>query len=210
VIYEIRTYDLFPRMQPEAIKRFGEAYEKRKQFSELVGFFYTDVGPLNQIIHIWPYEDLAHRQRVRAEVAKAGVWPPKIQEFIKYMAVEIFNPYPFSPLLTPGKHGPCYEMRSYLLKPDQVAENRRRWERALPKRQEYSPLSCAMEAEIGGAGNKFVHIWPYKDPNTRYEIRAKTEHDGIWPPKGDGPNAPITLYNQENKLMYPAPFSPMQ
>ena len=66
MIYEVRTYDLFPRTQPEAIKRFGEAYEKRKQFSELAGFFYTDIGPLNQIIHIWPYDDLAHRARTRA------------------------------------------------------------------------------------------------------------------------------------------------
>ena len=209
MIYEVRTYDLFPRTQPEAIKRFGEAYEKRKQFSELAGFFYTDVGPLNQIIHIWPYDDLAHRARVRAEAAKAGGWPPKIQEFIKHMTLEIFNPYPFSPLLTPGKHGPCYEYRSYILVADQLAENRKRWERALPKRQEYSPLGVAMECELG-TGNKFVHIWPYKDPNQRYEIRAKTEKDGIWPPKGDSPTAPVTVYNQENKLMYPAPFSPMQ
>jgi hypothetical protein len=209
MIYEVRTYDLFPRTQPEAIKRFGEAYEQRKKFSELAGFFYTDVGPLNQIIHIWPYDDLAHRARVRAEAAKAGGWPPKIQEFIKHMTLEIFNPYPFSPLLTPGKHGPCYEYRSYLLVPAQMAENKRRWERALPKRQEYSKLGVAMEAELG-TGNKFVHIWPYKDPNQRYEVRSKAEHDGIWPPKGDSPQAAVTVYNQENKLMYPAPFSPMQ
>jgi hypothetical protein len=41
-------------------------------------------------------------------------------------------------------------------------------------------------------------------------VRAKTEHEGVWPPKGDTPDAPVTVFNQENKLMYPASFSPMQ
>ena len=209
MIYEIRTYDLFPRTQPETIKRFGEAYEERKKLGELAGIFYTDVGPLNQIIHIWPYKDLAEREKVRAEAAKLKSWPPKISEFIKNMTLEIFVPLSFSPLLTPGKHGPCYEMRSYILVPGLAPENRKRWERALPKRLEYSPLACAMESDLG-TGNKLVHIWPYKDPNHRYETRARTEHDGIWPPKGDSPQAPVTVYHQENKLMYPASFSPMQ
>jgi hypothetical protein len=209
VIYEVRTYDLYPRTQPETIKRFGEAYEKRKQFSELAGFFYTDVGPLNQIIHIWPYKDLAERARIRKEAAASGVWPPDISKFIKNMSLEIYEPCPFSPELKPGKWGPCYEMRSYILTPGLVMENRKRWEKALPKRLEYSNLSVAMECDLG-TGNKFVHIWPYKDPNQRYEVRSKTEHDGVWPPKGPSPDAPVTVFNQENKLMYPASFSPMQ
>ena len=31
MIYEMRTYDLKPRSLPEVEKRFGAAYEKRKQ-----------------------------------------------------------------------------------------------------------------------------------------------------------------------------------
>ena len=57
MIYEFRTYDLVPGSVNEVIKRFGEAYQKRKEFSVLSAFFYTEIGPLNQIIHIWPYED---------------------------------------------------------------------------------------------------------------------------------------------------------
>ena len=35
MIYEMRTYDIKPRSLPEVEKRFGEAYEKRKKYSEL-------------------------------------------------------------------------------------------------------------------------------------------------------------------------------
>ena len=67
MIFEMRTYDLKPRTQPEVVKRFGEAYEKRKQLSELAAFWHTEIGPLNQIIHVWPYKDLEERTRIRAE-----------------------------------------------------------------------------------------------------------------------------------------------
>ena len=70
MIYEVRTYDLKPHMQAEFEKRFGEGYEKRKKHSELFAFFHTEIGPLNQVIHIWPYQDLAEPTAVRAEAVK--------------------------------------------------------------------------------------------------------------------------------------------
>ena len=61
MIYEMRTYDLKPKSLPEVEKRFGEAYEKRRKYSELGAFWHSEIGPLNQIVHVWPYKDLAER-----------------------------------------------------------------------------------------------------------------------------------------------------
>jgi arginine utilization protein RocB len=77
MIYEIRTYVLAVGALSEVEKRFGEAYEHRKKYSELAAFWHTDIGPLNEIIHVWPYRDLAERARVRAEASKDPNWPPK-------------------------------------------------------------------------------------------------------------------------------------
>ncbi len=63
-----------------------------------------------------------------------------------------------------------------------------------------------MECDIGTA-SKIIHLWPYKSLDERMAIRSKAEADGIWPPKsGDV----VDVLSQENKLMLPAPFSPMQ
>ena len=70
MIYETRTYRLQPRSLPEVLKRFEAGYQIRKKHSELAAFFYTEIGPLNQIIHIWPYEDMAERATVRAAASK--------------------------------------------------------------------------------------------------------------------------------------------
>jgi len=55
MIYEIRTYGLTVGSLAEVEKRYAEAYEHRKKYSELTGFFHTEIGPLNEIIHIWGY-----------------------------------------------------------------------------------------------------------------------------------------------------------
>src|SRR6201988_3692692 len=80
MIFEMRTYRLQPGSVPEAEKRFGEALTDRVKVSPLGAFFHTEVGPLNHIIHVWPYDDLQHRTRVRSQ--SIPNWPPKIQEFI--------------------------------------------------------------------------------------------------------------------------------
>ena len=73
---------------------------------------------------------------------------------------------------------------------------------------ERSPLLVVMEGDIGTA-SKLVHIWPYKSLDERFNIRKKAMTDGILPPKymaGDT----VEVMTQENKIMLPAPFSPMQ
>src|SRR5262245_57353433 len=103
MIYEIRTYRLKVGSLAEAEKRFGEADEHRNEVLPVAGFFHPEAGPLNEIIHIWPYPSLEERARVRAAAAKDANWPPKIQEFIVAMNVEILNPTPFPPEMKPGK-----------------------------------------------------------------------------------------------------------
>ena len=105
MIYEMRTYDLKPRALPEVEQRFGEAYEKRKKYSELAAFWHTEIGPLNQIIHVWGYKDMEERNRIREAAVKDGVWPPKISEFIVSQKSEIMVPFSFMKPIQPAKVG---------------------------------------------------------------------------------------------------------
>ena len=208
MIYEVRTYDLKVRALPEVIKRFGESVDKRQELSTMSAFWYTDIGTLNQIIHVWQYEDAAERSQVRSEAIKHDWWPPKIGEFILKQTVELFIPWENSPLLIPGDHGPYYEMRSYLIQPGLMGQAKVRWATKLEERTKRSPLSVVMEGDIGTA-SKLVHIWPYKSLDKRFDIRSKAMADGVWPPKNK-PGDTVEVMTQENKIMLPAPFSPMQ
>ena len=205
MIYEFRTYDLRPGSVKEVIKLFGDAYEHRQELSKLAAFWYTEIGPLNQIVHVWPYEDAAERTRIRGEAMGKDYWPPKIGDFILHQVSEIMVPWSFSPELTPGDHGPYYEMRTYHLPPTTLKATQDRWQSNLEERSKLSPLCAVMNVDVGTV-NKMVHVWPYKSLDQRADVRKEAAEKGIWPPQGGGKD----FFKQENKIMLPAPFSPMK
>jgi hypothetical protein len=212
MIYEVRTYDIKPRSQPEVEKRFGEAYEKRRKYSELAAFWHTEIGPLNQIIHVWGYKDMAERDRIRTAAVKDGVWPPKIGEFMLSQKSEIMIPFDISPEIKPGKQGPYFEMRTYTYMSGELPVIKKCWGDAIEGRLKFGPVTAIWHSELGGL-NQFVHIWPYKTLDERDQTRKKTRETGAWPPSelaekngGRGYN----LHKQENKILMPSAFSPLQ
>jgi hypothetical protein len=206
MIVEFRTYTLNPGSTPEFEKRFAEALPNRTKVSPLAAFWHTEVGPLNQVIHVWPYEDLAARTRLREEATKQQGWPPNTREFVVHQKSQIFIPAPFSPKLEPRQLGGIYEIRMYTLKPGAIPSQIDRWSTAIDARTKLSPLAFAGHSELGDL-NIWCHIWAYKDANHRAEIREKARKEGIWPPKGGQPG---TMLKQENMLVVPASFSPLR
>ena len=205
MIYEIRTYRIAPGSLSAVETRFGEGYEYRKKYSVLTAFWHTEIGPLNEIVHVWGYRDLAERARIRGEAAKDANWPPRIGEFIRAMRSEIVVPFSSVPDVRPGKVGPIFELRYYTLKAGMLPEVAKGWEAKLPERAKLSPVVLAGGVEFGEA-NGFVHVWAYPSLDQRAKVRAEAVEKGIWPPPGGGDR----LLTQENKILLPAAFSPLQ
>ena len=205
MIYEIRTYGITPGSLAEVEKRFGEGYEARKKYSELTAFWHTEIGPLNEIVHVWGYRDLAERARIRGEAAKDPNWPPKIGEFIREMRSEIVAPFGFIPEARPGKIGPIFELRYYTIKPGTLGDVAKGWEAKTPERMKLSPIVLAGGVEFGQA-NGFIHIWAYSSLDQRAQVRDDARKQGVWPP----PGGPDRLLTQETKILLPAAFSPLQ
>lgn len=207
MIFEVRTYRLKPRSVPEFIDVFGKAYQKRQSLSKIAAFFYTDIGPLNEVIHIWPYKDASEREKKRAASVKNKkyTWPPKVGHLQEHMQSELYHPSPFTPEFPKGELGPIFEWREYMLIPGMIGEVYKNWEKAIPKRIEMSPLVMAMHTDAGNL-NKFVHIWSYESLEHRAAVRGEAAAKGIWPPKGRRE----TLQTQSNKVVFAAPFSPLK
>jgi hypothetical protein len=171
---------------------------------ELLACWYSDIGAINQIllIHKSP-EAAASLERRLAFLASAN--PFNIGEFIVGMAMDTYVPFDFMPPLRPGEFGPCYEVRTYILKPGGLAPTMELWREAVPGRSKVSPVLAAMTA-VTGAVTRFMHIWPYKSFDERARLRDKAVADGVWPP----PGGPSHLLSQQVDIYLPAEFSPLQ
>lgn len=71
-LYELRTYTLYVGKMGEAAKLYSElgypALEKGGQSKKLIGYFQADSGALNQLVHMWKFDDDADRRRHWAAV----------------------------------------------------------------------------------------------------------------------------------------------
>ena len=100
MIYEIRTYRLHVGAAPayiQAVTEEGIAIQ-RPHLGLLHGYFFSEIGPLNEIVHIWAYQSLADRETRRAALAADPRWTrflPRIQSLIQIMDSKIMNPMPF-------------------------------------------------------------------------------------------------------------------
>ncbi|WP_085315448.1 NIPSNAP family protein [Derxia lacustris] len=103
MFYEIRTYQLRTGTLPDYLRLVGEEgiELQKKHLGQLVGYFHTDIGPQNQIVHIWAYASLDEREARRAALAADPAWQafaPRIQALIETLDNRILKPAPFSPL----------------------------------------------------------------------------------------------------------------
>ena len=76
MIVDHRTYTLHPGKTNEYL----ETYEKHgfaiqtKHLGQPVGYFFSEIGPMNQIVHIWKYQSLAERDERRAKMTADPGW----------------------------------------------------------------------------------------------------------------------------------------
>lgn len=103
MIYEERNY-LF---QPANFQTFLKLLEEEglpimtRHLGKLVGFFTTEIGELNTVVHIWAYESFEDRLKRREAMWSDPDWlayAGKVTPWILRMESRILRPTRFSPL----------------------------------------------------------------------------------------------------------------
>ena len=206
MLYELRTYTLKPGAVPEYEGHFAEALPVRLKYSPLVAFWHVEIGPLNQVLHLWRYDSLQERADVRAAAAKdpSGVWPPKGLDLIVSMENDILIPGAANdPLDGPREWGSLYELRMYTYPSGALRRVMDAFCAKVPQRAEMSPLGGFFMSDLGQL-NRFYQLWPYKDWAHRDEMRKLYAGTDIWPPHTD--DRPV---RQLVRHLVPAAFSPL-
>jgi hypothetical protein len=67
----------------------------------LIGYFVTEFGPLNHVVHLWGYsslDDRAARRKLLSENAEWKAFTPRLSKTIETMDNRILVPTSFSPI----------------------------------------------------------------------------------------------------------------
>jgi hypothetical protein len=104
-IYELRTYTLQVGKMAEAVKLYAEigypALQRGGQDKKLVGYFQADTGVINQLLHLWKFDDDADRRAHWAAVYsnKAFIedFAGKLRPLIVSQEVKLLTAAPWGP-----------------------------------------------------------------------------------------------------------------
>ncbi|KAG0272494.1 hypothetical protein BGZ95_011752 [Linnemannia exigua] len=100
-IYEMRTYLLKPGNLLEWETNWRRGLECRRQFCEPVGAWFSQLGKLNYVHHMWNYPDLETRKKTREQAWKVDGWAETVYNtvrLIERMEANILLPMDFSSL----------------------------------------------------------------------------------------------------------------
>lgn len=103
MILDERSY----RIQPAHVADYLAMYEVEGMaiqvghLGDLIGWFTTDSGMVNEVVHIWRYADAADRERRRAALEADPAWQAfraKAAVYVTEMRSRILRPTRFSPM----------------------------------------------------------------------------------------------------------------
>ena len=92
------------RLHPGKVDEYFRHYETHgmpvqlRHLPHMLGYYQTEVGPQNMVVHLWAYDSLDQRTECRARLFADPDWQsyrPKIHGLILQMDTRIMKPAPF-------------------------------------------------------------------------------------------------------------------
>jgi|SRR6187200_24240 hypothetical protein len=100
MIIEERMYILHAGKVPEFLKHYETSGMplQLKHLPHMVGFYSSEIGPQNMIVHLWAYDDFGHRDRCRTAMQADPAWQtylPKVLPLMISQETRILKCAPF-------------------------------------------------------------------------------------------------------------------
>jgi hypothetical protein len=209
MIHELRTYTFHPGKLPGYLKIAEEIGRpiRGNDYGVNLGYWTNEFGTLNQIWHLWEYEDLNAREELRAKLSQNKDWASeyvaKIKPLIQRQDIRLMAPQKdFTP---PSSDGNVYELRYYRTQMGRAGEWLGHFKDILPVREKYAP-NVGLWHTQAPQPNEVVHLWAYDSLNDRADIRAQVGADKDW--QGFLKKAGGILVEMNAIILNPSNYSP--
>ena len=103
MVVDVRTYTLVPRKTAKYLELFEtQAFPVMQRHGlELMGFYTSYIGPLNQVVHLWRYDSVADMEAKRTARDADPAWGEYLsltEGLVLTQDNKVMRPTPFSPM----------------------------------------------------------------------------------------------------------------
>ncbi len=184
MIHQLRIYTCKAGTVGKVLEASGTVARRIREgdkYGVLEGHFSSEIGALNQYVHLWRYDSIAEMDRLRGELGKLEAWRneyvPLIRPHILSQHVRILTPA--RDMQAPDGEGNIYELRIYRVAPGHAAGWAQAMVEAMPARERYS-RNIGVWVSQAPDPNEVLHLWAYSSFKARREARAASQADPDW------------------------------
>jgi hypothetical protein len=90
MLVEMRTYTTWPGKWRDYLSLYeAEGLQIQKRIlGRMVGYYRTEAGALNQVVHMWAYRDMKERQERRAELMADPGWQSYVAKMLSLLQAQ--------------------------------------------------------------------------------------------------------------------------
>lgn len=211
MLHELRTYTAVPGAIPTILELNENVGRKVRgdDYGVLEGYWYTEIGPLNQVMHLWRFDSFEERARLRGELGRLEGWTreyvPNLRPLLVNQQTRFLNPS--KEITPPDGENRFYEFRNYRVRAGTAKAWMDRFIGVMPTREKYSKNVGAWITE-GPNPNEVCHLWAYPSFDARMEARNGVAKEKAWQEFAAAGRE--ELLEMTSTMLFPAPFSPLK
>ncbi|KAH6559726.1 hypothetical protein BASA50_004980 [Batrachochytrium salamandrivorans] len=215
-VHELQVHNVKPEAIEDYTALICEHYPRISKDQgievKLFGSWTTEIGELDQAIHIWEYNHYPGYIQTKGILAKDELhqaFQRKLRPMLRSRENQMMLEFAFWSSAAASKastfdDSSIYELRTYLLKPGRMLEWEQQWRRGLEARSKFVQPVGAWFSQLGHL-NYVHHMWAYPDLQVRKEMREKAWEVEGW---SQTVHKTVGLINHmQARIVTPMPFS---
>eukprot|EP00048_Salpingoeca_helianthica_P023919 m.28267 g.28267 ORF g.28267 m.28267 type:complete len:220 (-) comp9072_c1_seq1:54-713(-) len=207
--YELRKYKVKPSSFSTFLSLTNDHISLRMKHSKLLGYWTSELGGLNEVVHIWEYDSFEQRKAVRKALANDREWNDKYFSKILSLLDSQDNLVMVGvgpkPATFDKSENAVYDLRTYTLKYPSVTYSWNKPSREIIHAQKKHGQFVAEFVSAIGPMQTGFHLWRHENGDQRIALSTQTEHHI--------PRAELAanhvIQSVHTQLLVPTPFSPL-
>lgn len=212
MIYELRMYTTKPGKMKHVVNASATVAQKIRNgdtYGKLIGHWWSEIGKMNQYVHMWEYQNVEEMRRLRSELSSRDDWKkefvPLVGPYILSQEIRLLRSV--SDLKTPSNSNNFYELKIINLNIGKAGQWVAEFNNLVNEMENESLNIGVWQTELSNP-NEIVSIWSHSSVERMQMFWEKLENNSSWKKFMDFQESSVK--EEQTIILKPSSCSPLQ
>ena len=212
MIYELRMYTTKPGKMKHVVNSSATVAQKIRNgdtYGKLIGHWWSEIGKMNQYVHMWEYQNVEEMRRLRSELSSRDDWKkefvPLVGPYILSQEIRLLRSV--SDLKKPSNSNNFYELKIINLNIGKAGQWVAEFNNLVNEIENESLNIGVWQTELSNP-NEIVSIWSHSSVERMQMFWEKLENNNSWKKFMDFQESSVK--EEQTIILKPSFCSPLQ